>query len=240
MTGPNLDHRHLVLEADNLTRVFGEGGTEAGRVVALDGVSLTIAAGELVALVGPSGSGKSTLMHVFGCLDTPTEGTLKINGIGVSLLDDNALSAVRAHQIGFVFQQFFLNQTQTAIENVADGLLYTGIPRAERTRRASAALQRVGLGDRLTHRPSELSGGQRQRVAIARAVVGNPPLILADEPTGNLDSQASADIVELLHALNYEGTTIIVVTHDLKLAALFPRQIQMRDGSIVADVVAQP
>ncbi|MCH9817047.1 MAG: ABC transporter ATP-binding protein [Actinomycetia bacterium] len=229
---------HAVLNAQALTRVFGEGGTEASRVVALDAVSLTIAPGELAALVGPSGSGKSTLMHLMGCLDTPTEGLLEINGIDVSQLDDNALSAVRAYQIGFVFQQFFLNPTQTAVENVADGLLYSGIARQDRHARAEAALQRVGLGDRLTHRPGELSGGQRQRVAIARAVVGNPPLVLADEPTGNLDSRSSAEVVELLHELNAEGTTIVVVTHDLELAEQFPRQIQLRDGVIVADEMA--
>ena len=231
---------HAVLRAQALTRVFGEGGTEASRVVALDAVSVTIDAGELAALVGPSGSGKSTLMHLMGCLDTPTDGLLEINGIDVSQLDDNALSAVRAYQIGFVFQQFFLNPTQTAIENVADGLLYTGTAREDRQERAGAALRRVGLGDRMTHRPAELSGGQRQRVAIARAVVGNPPLVLADEPTGNLDSRSSAEVVALLHELNAEGTTIVVVTHDLELAAQFPRQIQLRDGVIVADEMATP
>lgn len=224
-----------VLRATGLRRVYGEGKARAAAVVALDSVDLDIHAGELVALVGPSGSGKSTLMHLIGCLDEPTAGQLQITGIDVAGLTDRELSGLRAHLIGFVFQQFFLSPVQTALDNVADGLLYTGVDREERRQRAAVALGRVGLADRLDHRPAELSGGQRQRVAIARAVVGSPPLLLADEPTGNLDSAASAEVISLLEELNDEGTTVVVVTHDLELAAQFPRQIRLHDGHIVAD-----
>lgn len=229
-----------VLQARELERIYNAGETAASQVVALDGVSLSIEPGELLALVGPSGSGKSTLMHLMGCLDTPTSGSLHVNGIDVSRLNDQELSAVRAYQIGFVFQQFFLSPMQTALDNVADGLLYAGVTRTERWERAEIALTRVGLADRATHRPAELSGGQRQRVAIARAVVGNPPLVLADEPTGNLDSTSSKDVVALLEELNSEGTTIVVVTHDLELAARFPRQVQLMDGHVVSDERTTP
>lgn len=224
-----------VLRTHQLTRIYGGGDSEAGRVVALDHVDLQIYPGELVALVGPSGSGKSTLMHLLGCLDASTSGRLFVNGIDVSTLNDAGLSAVRAYQIGFVFQQFFLSPVKTALDNVADGLLYTGVPRTLRRERAAIALRRVGMSERMTHRPSELSGGQCQRVAIARAVVGNPPLVLADEPTGNLDSVSSAEVVDLIHELNRDGTTIVVVTHDLGLAEQFPRQIRLRDGRISSD-----
>lgn len=204
-------------------------------VHACAGITLDIGHGELVAIVGPSGSGKSTLLNLIGTLDTPTRGMARIDGIDVDLLDDRSLSALRAHRIGFVFQQFHLAEGITTVDNVADGLLYIGIPRAERRRRAVAALTRVGLGHRLDHRPHQLSGGERQRVAIARAVVGEPPLLLADEPTGNLDSASGAAIVELLHELHQQGTTVVVITHDNELAAEFPRRIAIRDGRILSD-----
>ncbi|WP_194409668.1 ABC transporter ATP-binding protein [Microbacterium cremeum] len=204
-------------------------------VQACAGITLDISHGELVAIVGPSGSGKSTLLNLVGTLDMPTSGIARIDGIDVNELDDRSLSALRAHRIGFVFQQFHLAEGTTTIDNVADGLLYAGVPKAERRRRAVVALKRVGLGHRLEHRPHQLSGGERQRVAIARAVVGEPPLLLADEPTGNLDSASGAAIVELLHDLNQQGTTVVVITHDNELAAEFPRRISIRDGRILSD-----
>lgn len=204
-------------------------------VQACAGITLDIYNGELVAIVGPSGSGKSTLLNLVGTLDKPTSGIARIDGIDVNELDDRSLSALRAHRIGFVFQQFHLAEGTTTVDNVADGLLYVGVPKAERRRRAVIALKRVGLGHRLDHRPHQLSGGERQRVAIARAVVGEPPLLLADEPTGNLDSTSGAAIVELLHELNQQGTTVVVITHDNDLAAEFPRRISIRDGRILSD-----
>ena len=201
-------------------------------VQACAGVSLLIERGEFVAIVGPSGSGKSTLLNIIGTLDRPTAGAVRIEGADISTLNDPALSALRAYQIGFVFQQFHLSDGTTTVDNVGDGLLYTGVPRKIRRQKAVGALERVGLGHRLKHRPHQLSGGERQRVAIARAVVGDPPLLLADEPTGNLDTVSGAGIIELLHELNRQGTTVVVITHDEQLAARLPRRIAIRDGKI--------
>ena len=204
-------------------------------VVALAGVTLDIAHGEFVAIVGASGSGKSTLLNVVGTLDRPSSGALAIAGVDTAGLSDEQLSSLRSRHIGFVFQQFHLREGVTALENVADGMLYTGTPRRERMTRARDALERVGLSGRLSHRPHQLSGGERQRVAIARAVMGDPPLLLADEPTGNLDSRSSESIVELLHTLHAAGTTVVVITHDAALAARLPRRITLRDGAVLAD-----
>jgi putative ABC transport system ATP-binding protein len=204
-------------------------------VAVLQGVSFSVEAGELVAIVGPSGSGKSTLLHLMGTLERPSAGRVAITGFDVAELNDRDLAAVRATRIGFVFQQFFLAEHSTLLENVADGLLYAGVPISERRERAAEALQRVGLGDRLVARPNQLSGGERQRVAIARALVGRPAIVLADEPTGNLDSATGEAIMALIDELNREGATIVVITHDHEVAAHFPRQISLRDGRIVSD-----
>jgi len=209
-----------------------------GGVVAVRDVDLDIQRGELVAVVGPSGSGKSTLLHLMGTLDRPTGGTVVIDGFDIAELSDRQLSALRATRIGFVFQQFHLAPGVPAIDNVADGLLYAGVGLRERRARAAHALHRVGLGHRLTHRPHQLSGGEQQRTAIARAVVGEPALLLADEPTGALDSQSGASLMQLLTDLNQGGTTIVVITHERDVAAQLPRQVSMLDGQVVADHLA--
>jgi putative ABC transport system ATP-binding protein len=220
-----------VLELDGVTKVYGE----QPPVVALRGVSFSVRRGELVAIVGPSGSGKSTLLHVMGTLERPTGGVVRIGGVDAAGLDDRELSRLRAREIGFVFQQFFLAEHATVRENVADGLLYAAVPAAERYRRADEALERVGLADRATFKPTKLSGGERQRVAVARALVGSPAIVLADEPTGNLDSTTGASIMELIRELGAGGATIVMITHDGGLADQLPRQIRMLDGQAVSD-----
>jgi putative ABC transport system ATP-binding protein len=221
----------LVLELDQVTKVYGEDPP----VPALRGVTFAVRQGELVAIVGPSGSGKSTLLHIMGTLEQPSGGVVRIRGVDAARLDDRDLSLLRAREIGFVFQQFFLAEHATVRENVADGLLYAGVPAAERHRRADEALERVGLADRAKFKPTKLSGGQRQRVAIARALVGRPAIVLADEPTGNLDSATGASIMELIRELHAGGATIVMITHDADLAGRLPRRIQMLDGRVVAD-----
>lgn len=218
-----------VLEVIDATKVY------AGQVHALRGVSLTVSAGEIIAIIGPSGCGKSTLLHVMGTLDRVSSGSVRIAGFEVGGLTDRELAALRATHIGFVFQQFFLAEHATALDNVADGLLYAAVDPAERRRRGAEALARVGLSDRSGFKPSKLSGGERQRVAIARALVGRPAIVLADEPTGNLDSANGASIVALLMQLNAEGATIVVVTHDHDLARRLGRTIELLDGRVVGD-----
>jgi putative ABC transport system ATP-binding protein len=225
------DRYQVVLRLDAVTKTY----PSEPPVTALRSVSLTVTAGELVAVVGPSGSGKTTLLHVVGSLDRPTAGTVEIAGLDLAALSDRQVSAMRARRVGFVFQQFFLAEHATALDNASDGLLYAGVPAKCRRREAARALTAVGLGDRLHSRPTQLSGGERQRVAIARALVGEPAIVLADEPTGNLDQANGQAILDLLEQLHAAGTTIIVITHDEKVAVRMPRRVEMLDGQIVAD-----
>jgi putative ABC transport system ATP-binding protein len=219
-----------VIELRGVTRIYSTGRLE---VAALRGVDLDVWPGDFLAIVGPSGSGKTTMMNIIGCLDRPTAGSYRLGGTPIEELSDDDLARVRGRAIGFVFQSFNLLPRTSALENVATPLLYQGVPRRERHARAQVALERLGLADRLHHEPSELSGGQQQRVAIARALVTEPALILADEPTGNLDSRSGADVIEILHELNAAGTTIVLITHDAEVAEHALRQVHVRDGQLL-------
>jgi putative ABC transport system ATP-binding protein len=222
-----------IINIKNITKMYDMGGAE--EVHALRGVSLSIAKNEYVAIMGPSGSGKSTLMNILGCLDTPTTGLYEFNGVNISEMNDNELARIRNKEIGFVFQTFNLLARSDALHNVELPLIYAGLPSAERKRRAQETLQAVGLGDRVHHKPNELSGGQRQRVAIARALVTRPSIILADEPTGNLDSKTGEEIMGLLEELHRQGNTIILVTHEADIAEHAHRAIRLRDGLVESD-----
>ena len=220
-----------IIDLEHVSRVYQMGHVD---VPALADVSLRVMPGEFVAIVGPSGSGKSTMMNILGCLDRPTAGQYRLAGTPVEDRSDDELAQLRSRTIGFVFQSYNLLPRTTALDNVATPLLYQGVSRRERAARARSALERLGMGDRLDHEPTELSGGQQQRVAVARALVTEPALILADEPTGNLDSHAGAEVMELLHELNAAGRTIVLITHDTEVAATAKRQIHLRDGRVVA------
>ncbi|WP_257002046.1 ABC transporter ATP-binding protein [Streptomyces sp. WZ.A104] len=206
-----------------------------GDLTVLHGVDLHVERGELAAIVGPSGSGKSTLLNLIGTLDRATSGTVRVAGRDVGALNDQQLSALRARHLGFIFQQYHLAPGRSALDNVADGMLYAGLPQSERRKRAASALERVGLGHRAGHRPCELSGGEKQRVAVARAVVGEPDLILADEPTGALDTKSGEAVMGILRDLNADGATIVIITHDQAIAASLPRQVRVRDGQVIDD-----
>ena len=221
-----------IIRLEHISKIYHPGENE---IRALSDVSLTIHKGEFVAIVGQSGSGKSTLMNLLGCLDTPSEGAYILEGSDVSTLSDHQLSAIRNRQIGFIFQGFNLIPSLTALENVELPLIYRGVGREERRRTARESLERVGLGNRIRHRPAEMSGGQQQRVAIARAIAAHPPILLADEPTGNLDSASGADVLEILRSLNRDGHTVILITHDSGIAATIDRVVHIQDGQIVSD-----
>ena len=225
-----------LLELHDIHKVYQVGSEE---VRALDGVDLSVSSGEYLAIMGASGSGKSTLMNLLGCLDTPSSGGYRLNGVAVEALSDEELAAIRNQEIGFVFQTFNLLARTTALSNVALPLVYSGVSKKERGRKAERALERVGLADRMGHRSNELSGGQRQRVAIARALVNEPSMLLADEPTGNLDSTTSSEIMELFDQLNRSGSTVILVTHEDDIAAHAHRTVTLRDGKIISDEKTQ-
>lgn len=226
-----------IIRLEHISKIYHPGENE---IRALSDVSLTIHKGEFVAIVGQSGSGKSTLMNLLGCLDTPTDGAYILEGSDVSTLSDQQLSAIRNRQIGFIFQGFNLIPSLTALENVELPLIYRGVGREERRRAARESLERVGLSNRMRHRPAEMSGGQQQRVAIARAIAAHPPILLADEPTGNLDSASGADVMEILRSLNRDGHTVILITHDSGIAATIDRVVHIQDGQIISDGTRVP